>query len=146
MQNTTPIARVPKDYDPMKIAEVKNPFDEDFTHSYDGQPITIPAGKVLQAPEPIARLMAEHIARKQVRMEHEQLREVKKKELGENSENFAKFDRSAIVLFEQKVEEKIAKIMTVTDSIKEVKIMDRVKVNSDKFPINKKKKLAPAPE
>jgi hypothetical protein len=122
----------------MKIAEVKNPFSEEFNHSFNGTPISIPSGKTLEAPLPIARLMAEHIARKAIRDEHKQVLSLKKKELGENSENYLKIERSAIPMFEDKVEKFIESILKIKSSIKEEAIMNKVKVGG--------RKLGKAPE
>lgn len=131
MQNTTPIHKVPKDFDPMKIAEVKNPFGVDFETTFDGQKIVVPAGKTLQAPENVARLVAEHIAQQLVRNKHQNEVSKKKKQLGENSESFLKIERSAIPMYAQKVEDEIKKIMTVQSSIKETTLMERVKVKEE---------------
>jgi hypothetical protein len=131
MQNTTPIHKVPKDFDPMKIAEVTNPLAEDFKHSFDGNEIIIPEGKTLQAPENVARLMAEHIARKMIRSKHKAELAKKKKSLGENSESYLKIERSAIPMWDQQVEEIVKQIMVVKSSLKDTTIMERVNVKED---------------
>ena len=44
--------------------KVYNPLNEDFTHSWDGIPYTIPAGEVAMFPEFVARHLAKHLAQK----------------------------------------------------------------------------------
>lgn len=143
MQNTTPIARVPKDFDPMVISEVVNPLDHDFVHSFDGHPIKIPKGKVLEAPQNVARLMAENIAKAQLRIENEKQIAGMLKKYGEDSKTYQKAVVAAIPEYEKRIEELVGKIMTDRSSIKDVKILDKVKVTGGK---GKTEDLPNAPE
>ena len=43
---------------------VYNPLNENFTHSWDGTPYTIPAGEVRDFPEFLAYHLAKHLAQK----------------------------------------------------------------------------------
>jgi len=118
MQNFTPIGQVPKDFNPLTISEVKNPFDEPFTHDFNGEPITIGVGETLEAPENVARHMAEHIVKKQIRDNHESYLEEMMKKHGEDSKAFQKMKAGAIPLYDSKIEEGVKAVMTNRSSIK----------------------------
>ena len=47
--------------DQVRIVYLTNPFNEDFTHSFDGHPITIPAGETVRLTEPEANLLLRHM-------------------------------------------------------------------------------------
>lgn len=46
-----------------RIVRVTNPFDFDFTHAWGGVPYTLPMGKPLLFPFPLADHLATHLAR-----------------------------------------------------------------------------------
>jgi hypothetical protein len=61
------IDQVQPDIDPMEVGIVNNPLKEDFTHPYNGKPLTIPAGEGKQFPLYVAVHLAKHLAEKIVR-------------------------------------------------------------------------------
>ena len=71
MPETIPINEVPKDINPLATGVVKNPFKtKKFSHKFDGELITLPAGGSVVLPLPAAVHIAKHIAEKIVRTEH----------------------------------------------------------------------------
>ena len=142
MQNYTPIANVPKDFNPMTISEVKNPFDESFTHDFNGEPITIGVGETLEAPENVARHISEHIVKKQIRDAHEAYLEEMMEKYGEDSKAYQKMKTGAIPLYDSKIEDGVKEIMSSRSSIKKSDEI-RVMTQSEKMQQGKQvKKLA----
>lgn len=48
-----------------RIVFLFNPLNENFTHSFDGHPIMIPAGETVPLSEPEANLLARHVVAKE---------------------------------------------------------------------------------
>lgn len=84
-QNIVDIDQVPPDIDPMAVGVIKNPLKEDFTHSYAGKELTIPAEEEKQFPLTVAVHLAKHLAEKIVRAEFRKriagIKDAKMKEL-----------------------------------------------------------------
>lgn len=64
MARVVPLRKVKKDYSTVSVKSVYNPLTEEFTHKFDGEEITIPAGKRVELPENVAVHMARHLAKK----------------------------------------------------------------------------------
>lgn len=56
-------AEIKAQADAARIVKVTNPFDFDFTHAWGGVPYTLPAGKPMLFPYPLADHLATHLAR-----------------------------------------------------------------------------------
>lgn len=67
MTQVVALKNVPKDVSDRTSKAVYNPLKQDFTHKFDGEDQTIPAGDYLIVPENIAVHLALHLARAIVR-------------------------------------------------------------------------------
>lgn len=67
MASTVPINKVEKDASRTIVKNVYNPLKQDFIFKFDGEELTIPAGKSEPFPENIAIHMARHLAKQIVR-------------------------------------------------------------------------------
>src|SRR3954466_15820698 len=56
-------AEIKAQTDAARIVKLTNVFDFDFTHAWGGVPYTLPAGKSLLFPYPLADHLATHLAR-----------------------------------------------------------------------------------
>lgn len=56
-------AEIKAQQDAARIFKVTNPFDFDFTHAWGGVPYTLPMGKPILLPYPLADHLATHLAR-----------------------------------------------------------------------------------
>ena len=71
--------------DHFKIQVVYNPLNEDFTHTFDGRPFTIPARSKKEFPEFLAYHLAKHLSMKIAQMEQDgKISERIEAEAGEN--------------------------------------------------------------
>ena len=73
MAETTPLEKVPVDFDPNESLGVFNPTKEDFTVLYGGTGVTLKSGERKIWPTPKANHVAKHLAQKIVSQKHVEL-------------------------------------------------------------------------
>ncbi len=71
LANTIPIEQVPKTYEQLDQGTVFNRTKENFSHKVDGKPISIKSNGSITLSLGYAVIMAEHLAKKMVAVEHE---------------------------------------------------------------------------
>lgn len=59
-------AEIKAQKDSARIVRVTNPFDFEYTHAWGGVPYTLPVGKPLLLPYPLADHLATHLARQAI--------------------------------------------------------------------------------
>lgn len=63
MGKAIPIQEVPRDLNPTKIVQVKNPLDVPFTVKFNGEDFTVQAGDTEVMTEPVAHHFAKHLVK-----------------------------------------------------------------------------------